>query len=167
MLSLVNNNEKYLTLNLSKKPNFISKFIVKSYTTFIPPNFIEKVASQPPPSSPHKTIFIRQVWSYNQISRSPTWGLWCWSCDIVTYHTVVYHTYHDQGSVISINLKFPTWELWCWNCDIVTYHTIVYPTYHDQGSVISINLKFRKNILQIWSSNKDYSIQSILKGKNL
>ena len=45
MLSLVNNNEKYLTLNLSKKPNFISKFIVKSYTTFIPPNFIEKVAS--------------------------------------------------------------------------------------------------------------------------
>ena len=39
-------NEKYSTLNLSKKPNFIYTFLVKSYTTFIGPNFIGKVAQK-------------------------------------------------------------------------------------------------------------------------
>ena len=39
-------NEKYLSLNLSKEPNFIFAFLVKSYTTFISPNFIRQVAQK-------------------------------------------------------------------------------------------------------------------------
>ena len=38
MLTLANVNEKYLTLNFSKEPNFIFTFLVKSYTSFIYPN---------------------------------------------------------------------------------------------------------------------------------
>ena len=39
-------NEKYLSLNLCKEPNFIFAFLVKSYTTFISPNFIRQVAQK-------------------------------------------------------------------------------------------------------------------------
>ena len=46
MLPLVINNEKYLTLNLSRESNFIFIFLVKSYTTFIGPNLIGKVAKK-------------------------------------------------------------------------------------------------------------------------
>ena len=42
MLILVINNEKCLTLNLSKEPNFVLTFLLKSYTTFIRPNFFGK-----------------------------------------------------------------------------------------------------------------------------
>ena len=49
MLSLVINNKKYLTLNLSEEPNFIFTFLVKSYTTLIRPNFISKVAPKTKP----------------------------------------------------------------------------------------------------------------------
>ena len=38
MLTLAIVNEKYLTLNVSKEPNFISKFLKKSYASFIYPN---------------------------------------------------------------------------------------------------------------------------------
>ena len=27
------------------------------------------------------------------------WRMWCWNCDVVTCHTVVYPTYHDQDRV--------------------------------------------------------------------
>ena len=40
------NNEKYLTLTLNKEPNCIFKFLLKSYTTFVGPNFIGKVAQK-------------------------------------------------------------------------------------------------------------------------
>ena len=43
---MVINNEKYLTLNLSMEPKFIFTFLVTSYTTFIRPNFIGKVAQK-------------------------------------------------------------------------------------------------------------------------
>ena len=55
MLSLVINNAKHLTLNSSKEPNFILTFILKSYTTFIHPNFIGKVAQK-------NYTFITQAW---------------------------------------------------------------------------------------------------------
>ena len=38
VLNLVIVNEKYLTLNLSKEPNFILTFLVKSLTASICPN---------------------------------------------------------------------------------------------------------------------------------
>ena len=63
--------------------------------------------------------------------------------------------------------EIPTWGLWWKVCDAIICHFVVYITYHDQDSVSSINLKFRKKILQIWSSNKNYSIQYILKGEKL
>ena len=42
MVILKINNEKCLTLNLSKEPTFLLMFLVKSYTTFIHPIFIGK-----------------------------------------------------------------------------------------------------------------------------
>ena len=42
MLILVINNEKCLTLNLGKEPNFVLTFLLKSQTTFIRPNFFGK-----------------------------------------------------------------------------------------------------------------------------
>ena len=42
MLTLVINNEKYLTLNLSEELNCIFTFLVKSYTTSTAPNSISQ-----------------------------------------------------------------------------------------------------------------------------
>ena len=38
MLTLVIVNEKYLTLNISKEPNFIFTFLVKPYISLLYPN---------------------------------------------------------------------------------------------------------------------------------
>ena len=46
MISLVINEEKYLTLNLSKGPDVFFYISHKIFTTIIPPNFISKVAIQ-------------------------------------------------------------------------------------------------------------------------
>ena len=52
---------QYLTLNLSKEPNFILIFLVKSYTTLIRPNFIGKAAQD-------NYIILTKAWFQNQTS---------------------------------------------------------------------------------------------------
>ena len=42
MLTLVINSKKCLTSNLSKDLNFVNTFFLKSYSTFMSPNFIGK-----------------------------------------------------------------------------------------------------------------------------
>ena len=51
MISLVINDEKYLTLNLSKEPDVFFHISQKIFTTIIPPNFISKVATKITPLS--------------------------------------------------------------------------------------------------------------------
>ena len=51
MISLVINDEKYLTLNLSKEPDVFFHISQKIFTTIIPPNFISKVAPKITPLS--------------------------------------------------------------------------------------------------------------------
>ena len=53
------NKKKYLTSNLSKEPNFIFTFLVKSYTTLICPNFISKVAPKTKPLLPRHDFRTR------------------------------------------------------------------------------------------------------------
>ena len=100
-------NEKYASLNLSKEPNFIFTFLVKSYITFIGPNFIRQVAQK-------TTLAWFQFFSQSH-SSSVTWHY-------VT-HTVWHYRPKDPRNGL---LKFPTWGMWRWGCDIVTCHTIVW-----------------------------------------
>ena len=55
MLTLVINNEKCLTLNLSSEPIFVLTFLSKLYTTFIRPNLISKFVQK-------NCTFITQSW---------------------------------------------------------------------------------------------------------
>ena len=55
MLTLVINNEKCLTLNLSSEPIFVLTFLSKLYTTFIRPNLISKFVQK-------NCTFIAQSW---------------------------------------------------------------------------------------------------------